>query len=37
MYVLKKLGGRLQTAPMTGCDEHGSEPTCCIKGKEFDK
>jgi len=35
MYVLKKWGAMVLTAPVTGNGACGNEPRCCIKGTDF--
>jgi len=35
MYVLKKQGEMVWTAPVAGSGVHGNEPRCCIEGRDF--
>ena len=37
MYVLKKWGEIVWTAPVTGSGACGNETRCCVKGKDCNK
>jgi len=37
MYVLKKWGEMVWTAPVTGSGTLGNEPRCCMMGRDCNK